>query len=408
MRVSATRPDEVRRHNLRVVLGELHLRGPLTRAQLTQDTGLNRSTIGSLVETLDRRGLVTQSPPQRRQGAGRPSHVVGPRRDGPYALAVDIDAGQLVVAAVGIGGDVLARRSCTYPGEQMPPAYVVQRIAEACTAVRSTLDGGAWVAGMGVSVPGAVRRRDGRVLVAPNLGWRDVALGELVEDVLGGDWPVVTGNDADLGALAEHRRGSARGVDDVLFVVGRVGVGGGIISGGLPLQGASGLTGEIGHIVIDPTGPRCICGNRGCLETYLGDSAFARSRGRRSRPGTDAVDAVVRAAAAGDPQALRTMQDAASWLGRGLASLASVLNPAVIVIGGHLAALQAAHGDLVRDAFDANMRAAPGADIEIRLSTLGRDSALLGAAEVGFAPLLADPVDSSVGRLRTAGCGAVS
>ena len=171
MRPTATRPDAIRSHNLRVLLGELHQRGALSRAQLTQDLGLNRSTIGTLVTDLAGYGLVTESAPQTRQGAGRPSHMVGSRPDGPYVLAVDIDVHELVVAAIGLGGDVLARSTCAYPTDHIEPEYIVERIADAHAYTKGGLPDGAWVAGLGVSVPGTVRRSDGRILVAPNLDW---------------------------------------------------------------------------------------------------------------------------------------------------------------------------------------------------------------------------------------------
>ena len=113
----AARPDTIRRHNLQVLLAELHHNGPLSRAELTANLGLNRSTIGTLVSDLTYNGLVIEhAPGTRASGAGRPSHVVGPRPDGPYALAVDIDVHHLTVAAVAIGGNVLARRAVELPG----------------------------------------------------------------------------------------------------------------------------------------------------------------------------------------------------------------------------------------------------------------------------------------------------
>lgn len=395
-RRSATRPDAIRQHNLHVLLVELHHHGAMSRTALTVRLGLNRSTIGALVADLTESGLVVERVPVTRIGAGRPSHVVGPRDDGPYVLAIDIDVRRLVVAAIGLGGGVLARRTVELAERDVSPQYVVNEIVRMRAELAGELDGGAWPVGIGVSVPGTVRRIDGQVLVAPNLGWRDVDLDFLIRAGLSTELPIHVGNDADLGALAEHLRGAARGIDDVLFINARIGVGGGVIADGAPLRGAVGLAGEIGHMVVDPAGPDCHCGNRGCFETFVGERALVRRSGLNDLAGVDGTTAVLRAAAAGDPRAIAAVEHVTRWLGRGLASLASILNPAVIVIGGSLTPLAEAYHDQIRASFDENMRAVPPESVEIRSPGLGPDSTLLGAAEIGFTDLLAAPVDTAL------------
>ena len=391
-RLIATRPDHVRRHNLAVLLAHVHRAGAVSRADLTQLLGLNRSTVGTLVAELAQFGLLEENVPSGGAGVGRPSHVVGTRDDGPFVLAVDIDVHELVVAAIGLGGGVRDRRVFALPGGPVEPELIVSQIGQAYRSIKSDPAYRGWLAGIGVSVPGTVRRADGRIMVAPNLDWRDVALDELIALELHWPWRVRMGNDADLGALAEHQRGAARGVDDVLYVAGRVGVGGGVIAGGVPMRGANGLAGEIGHVGVDPNGPLCHCGNRGCLETYVGEVAFVRMSGQSTPADGSLVSGVVRAAAAGDERARATVEAVCAALGRGLAGVANILNPAVIVVGGFLAVLFDAHEVLIRTEFDARMNTGPAAGVDIRRCALGRDSALLGAAEIGFDALLTDPV----------------
>ena len=391
----ATRPDAIRQHNLHVLLVELHHHGAMSRAALTLSLGLNRSTIGALVADLTESGLVVERVPVTRVGAGRPSHVVGPRDDGPYVLAIDIDVRRLVVAAIGLGGGILARRAVEL-AEHVTPQHVVDETVRMRAALAGDLDPGAWPVGVGVSVPGTVRRVDGQVLVAPNLGGRDVDLDLLIRVGLSTELPIHVGNDADLGALAEHLRGSARGIDDVLFINARIGVGGGVIADGAPLRGAIGLAGEIGHMVVDPSGPACHCGNRGCFETFVGERALVRRSGLTDLAGVDGTTAVLRAAAAGDARAIEAVEHVTVWLGRGLASLASILNPAVIVIGGSLTPLAEAYHDRIRASFDEHIHAVPPESVEIRFPGLGPDSTLLGAAEIGFTDLLAAPIDTAL------------
>lgn len=391
--LAPSRPEDVRRRNLGVLLTHVHRQGAQSRAELTRRVGLNRSTVGTLVAELSQAGVLAETVPTKGAGVGRPSFVVGRRADGPYVLAVDIDVHELVVAAVGLGGVVLDRWTVAYPPGPVTPDGVVELIGRAYRSIVAGPAAAGWMAGVGVSVPGSVRRSDGRIMVAPNLQWRDVVLDAPIAAELGRAGSVQVANDADLGALAEHLRGTARGIDDVLFIVGRVGVGGGIIAGGSPLHGARGLAGEVGHLVVDPNGLLCHCGNYGCLETVVGEDALIRMSGRGAASSTSRIVEIVRCAERGEPRALDTVRSVSHWLGRGLASIANVLNPAVIVLGGYLTVLYDAHADLIRAAFEANMHAAPAEGIEIRRCGLGRDFALLGAAEIAFGELLDNPIE---------------
>lgn len=384
------RLDEIRRRNLSSVLSLVHQHGSLTRTELTARLGLNRSTIGALVAELVDRGVLGERRPDTRSGAGRPSHVVQPRLDGPYALAVDVDVDRMVVAAVGIGGAVLARHGDDLPPARPSPEYVVDVVARAASIVIDELDDAAWLAGIGVSVPGTVRRRDDHVELAPNLRWHGVALRELIADRLATSVPIRIGNDADLGVWAEHLRGAALNCDNVLYLNGRIGVGGGIIADGVPLRGAGGFAGEIGHMIVDRAGTPCRCGNRGCFETVVGERVLLALAGRADRHGPSAVADLVTDAAT-DPQARRALDSVSTWLGQGLASLANVLNPEVVVVGGSLAHLLERHSAQVRTAFDAHALRAAREAVTIRGPALGVDSSLLGAAELGLAPLIEDP-----------------
>jgi len=218
-----------------------------------------------------------------------------------------------------------------------------------------------------------------------------VPLGGMLQQVLPPGVPVVVGNDADLAVLAEHQRGNARGCDDVVFLIGRIGVGAGIIINGVPVRGRDGHAGEIGHNVLDPTGPLCHCGKHGCIETFLGESALLELAGRRL-PRTDAkVAALFADAHRGDTLALGAVKAAAETLGRTIANLLNTLNPERVILGGSMGEVL----DLARPEVEAAMTrytfggAGPGE--LLALPALGPDSALVGAGEVAFTALLADP-----------------
>jgi predicted NBD/HSP70 family sugar kinase len=385
------RPDDIRRHNLALVLREVHRDGALTRAELTQRLALSRSTIRLLVTDLCDLGVVQESVPVGGERAGRPSHVVGPRPDGPYALAVDVEVDRLAVAAVSVGGDVRWRQVHRLGPEDRSTRAVTRVVVDVVSRAVRDLEGAAWPIGLGVSVPGTVRTGSGVVEDAPNLDWHNEPLGPMLRERLPG-LPVALGNDADMGALAEHLRGAARGATDVVYLTGKVGVGAGILVNGLPLRGAGGLAGEIGHTVIDQDGPPCHCGGRGCVEGLIGEEALVRLAGRSSPPDPEAVAAVLADARAGDPAARAGLSQVARGLGQVLANLVNLLNPQVIVLGGALSGVFSTARAEVLTHLDGQAMAAARSMVDVRASALGADSSLLGAAELIFQDLLADPL----------------
>jgi len=304
-------------------------------------------------------------------------------------VGVDVDITHVTSAAIGIGGGVLERRTEATGSSGLPtPEEVADLVAGAVAELER--GSGRAVLGVGVSVPGTVDRRTRTVGVAPNLEWRDARLGDLLTHRLGSHLPVAVGNDADLAVLAELRRGMARGCDDVVYLIGRMGVGAGIVVNGAPLQGRDGRAGEVGHNVVDASGPECHCGKRGCLETFIGDAALLRLAGREPARTEETIAAVFEAACAGDRQCLAAVRTIAVWVGQAIGNLVNTLNPQRIILGGSLSmVLEVARPEieqaLQQYAFD------PGHPVELTLPRFGDDSALLGAAELAFAELLEDP-----------------
>jgi predicted NBD/HSP70 family sugar kinase len=388
---AAARPDEIRRHNLGLLLEQVHRDGELTRAELTQRLGLNRSTIGVLVAGLSELELVTESVPKANDRAGRPSHVVGPSADGPYAVAVDLDVDHIVIAAIGLGGRVIARQELVVDAGHRSPEAVADLISTQIVALTAGVTAG-WPTGVGISVPGTVARGGEVVDRSPNLEWADVPFAQLVSDRLDSSLPVRIGNDADLGVLAEHLRGAARECGDVVYLTGRIGVGAGILVNGSPLRGRSGLAGEIGHVVLDPSGPLCHCGNRGCAETYIGQLAVLEASGRELPPGRDSASLLASAVEQGDPAVVEAMRASAEPLGRTIAALVNLLDPDRVVLGGILADIFEVAEDEITDAVNRHGFGSARGVAVLCAAGLGPDSSLVGAAELAFQHLLADPL----------------
>jgi predicted NBD/HSP70 family sugar kinase len=388
----AARPDAIRRHNLALVLDHIHRDGALTRAELTQRLEVSRSTMGALVADLIELGLVDEVVPTGGSGVGRPSHVVGPHPAGPYVVAVDVDVTQVITAAIGIGGVVLARNIVMTGADATDPEGIARIVVDSMEEVSRSAGRALPPLGIGVSVPGTVDRLTGQVAVAPNLDWHDVAFGALLAKLLPPGMNVSVGNDADLAVLAEHRRGGVREVDDVVFLLGRIGVGAGIITNGRPLRGYDGYAGEIGHNVVDATGPACHCGKAGCVETYIGEGALLRLAGRPQPPSDEVTAAIFADARRGDKVALAAVRGVADSLGRALASLVNTLNPQRVMLGGYLSDLLDIARPEIEFALKEYALEAPGRNVQIGQPSFGADSALLGAAELAFADLLADPL----------------
>jgi predicted NBD/HSP70 family sugar kinase len=286
---------------------------------------------------------------------------------------------------------VLARRAEGVPEDRRTPEQVAARCAALTRSVIAALPGRAPLA-MGVSVPGVVRSADGRIELAPNLDWRDVALPELLTGCLGIELPVLVGNDADLGALSEHLRGVGRDCDNLIFLNGRIGVGGGVIVDGRQLRGAGGLAGEFGHMGVDPDGEVCHCGNVGCWETKISEQRLLRLAGHPDAHGPAAVAETLAAADNGDDRAEAAVREVCAWMGRGLGALTNIFNPQLIVIGGTLAAVLQSRAGQIRTALEGAAVPASAAAVRLVPPALGADAMLLGAAELAFDRLLLDPL----------------
>ncbi|MEC3954155.1 ROK family protein [Nocardia sp. CDC153] len=381
--MTVARPDEVRRFNRSSLLRLLHTGGPATRAALAAELGLNRSTIKMLVDGLAEDGVVEEKVPRLARGAGRPSLLVLPQPQAAVVLAVDVQVEHAGIALVGFGGQILGRNSWNLRGRQRDPDEVITHVAESAALLAADLDLRPVAAG--VCVPGVVRRADGLVHTAANLSWGEVALGQRLRAVL--DLPVVVGNDAEFGALAEHVRGAGRGSDDAVFVSADVGVGGGLIAQGALLRGSAGYLGEIGHMTVRPGGRICHCGNEGCWETEVGEAALCRALGMPEHGPRGAIVAELRELHGDWEIHLREYLD---WLTLGLVNVVNILGPELVVLGDLFTALPDGAVTRVRD--DVRRRSMVSramGGVRIEKSSLGADLKLLGAAEAAFENVLA-------------------
>ncbi|ROS25320.1 putative NBD/HSP70 family sugar kinase [Rathayibacter sp. PhB127] len=384
--------DRVRRHNLSALLRLVHRGGPRSRSQLTRLTGLNRSTIAALVGELVELGLVRELQPETLNQVGRPSPIVetDPR---VVAIAVNPEIDAVTVAIVGLDAEVRRRirRTAAVPSAEAAAALAAGAIAE----LVAELPADARTVGIGVAVPGLVRDADGLVRVGPHLGWTDEPFSRMLAEATG--LPVLSANDANLGALAESVLGAGREVSHLVYLNGGAsGVGAGVIVGGTPLHGIDGYAGEIGHTLVNSAGVDCHCGAVGCLETEVGRAELLRVLGLdESADVSERLEEAL--AASSDPAVRAEVERQLGHLAVALRNVVNIFNPQLVVLGGFLGALvgvapgfleeRLGRGGPFRVALDS---------VRIARTELGADLLMLGAAELAFERLLADPLTAEL------------
>ncbi len=395
----------VRRHNLGVVLRHVSERGPRSRATIATETGLNKTTVSSLVTELMELDLLVERGLEQRGTVGRPGQVVQLAGGGVAALGLEINVDYLAVRALDLTGAERHRSLDVRDNRRVEVGEVLDRLGALAGAALEAVHGeGLRPVGATVALPGLVDAASGALLVAPNLGWNDVqVVDELHERLAGPPFPLAADNEANLAALAELWEGTARGLSDVLYLSGEIGVGAGIIVRGELFRGAQGFGGEFGHMTLDPNGKACACGSRGCLETLAGLEALLETAGLDAREvatttgsGEPVADLAARARM-GDERALAALRDAGHWLGIGIASAANLLNFQAVVLGGFFAQLATWLASPIARELDSHVLASDWGVPRLLPSTLGPEAAVRGAAALSLRRILSDPASAATG-----------
>ncbi|MGW1817522.1 ROK family protein [Streptomyces sp. NPDC002125] len=374
--------DDLRRNNLARLLKIVHRSGGLTRAELTRRTGLNRSTVGACLAELVQLGVVEEGAPPAGPGKGRPSPVITPS-DEIAAITVNPEVDAITVGLVGLAGRIRER----WRMETSAALTLQEVVARSAAAISALLAGRTLgIAGIAVAVPGQVRLADGQVRDATQLGWHEAPLAVELEKATG--LPVKAANAATLGMYGEAAFGAGRGVDDlVYFIGGASGVGGGVISDGRILTGASGYAGELGHFHVHGRLRTCPCGARGCLEAEVLQHELLDALGLGPHQAGRLDEAL---ADTEDPEVLALVREDLELLGIAVRTAVNVFNPAVVVLGGFLAPLYRNRPEgmeLGGDAIRANRES-----LLVATTELGADQLIIGTAELAFSDLLTDPV----------------
>ena len=341
-------PREV---NRRIVLNLIREHQPISRAELARRMNVRRAALTEIVRDLLGANDVYETGPAASVRGRRPT-MLRVRTSGRLVVAVDVRPGRTSVALAEFGGDVLDRAAFDTPAEPDDLSRQIAIHVESILAARTSPDGDAVTChGIGIVVPGMVDRRSGQILYAPRLGWRDVQLRSAVMDRV--HVPVSVESAPIACALARlwTMTGESRAVNNFAYVSVSDGVGVAIVMNGEVLRGENHTAGELGHVSLDPNGPVCACGKRGCWEAfacnsatsarYVGEVSGAPARlgadqGRRDR--MPQVEEIIRRALLGEPAAVAALTETGKQIGRGLAAVVGAFNPKRIYIGGEVTA----------------------------------------------------------------------
>ncbi|WP_110930043.1 ROK family transcriptional regulator [Paenibacillus bouchesdurhonensis] len=381
----------IKKMNKTLVLDTIRERQPLSRADIAATLGLNKATVSSLVSELIESQLVTEIGPGESSGGRKPTLLLFNRGAG-YAIGIDIRVNDLFALLVDLEGNVIQER--TVPLEDLSPDHALDQIRKMITWLSKKAPESPYgIVGVGIGVPGLVDEKS-RIVSAPNLGWNNVTVQNLLSSEFGEN--IHIDNEANAGAIGEKLYGAGRDAVNLIYLSIGVGIGSGMIVSGELYRGISNFSGEVGHMTVTENGPLCRCGNRGCWETLASEKALldrAAQRWKDSSAASDeeGLDRLLNLARTGDHDALSLLQETGNHLGVGLANLVNILNPELIVIGNRLSMA----GDLLQEpmlhTLESRSLSYHMKKTQVAFAELGIRSTALGAASMPITAFLADP-----------------
>ncbi|WP_405104419.1 ROK family transcriptional regulator [Paenibacillus sp. FSL K6-1217] len=367
----------VKKINKSIILHTIRMHSPVSRAKVSEMTGLNKATVSNLVAELCGQQLVTEAGPGESSGGRKPLMLHFNEMAGSV-IGIELRVKQLKAVLCNLGGGILYERERVLETHDFPYVLGVmqQMISELIATAPPSHYG---LVGIGVGVPGMVDEQ-GVVLFAPNLGWEMVDLRSILESAFA--VPVTIDNEANAGAQGELNFGAARDVRHLLYISAGSGIGSGIIIGGELYKGARGYAGETGHMTIEAEGKPCSCGSRGCWELYASEKTY-------DNPGLSlparTTTGLVKHALEGQPDTLSHFNSIGEYLGIGVTNLINSFNPELIVIGGALSEAEPWLGEPLRRVVAERTLPYHKQQLEITFSRLGSRGTMIGA---GFSAVM--------------------
>jgi glucokinase-like ROK family protein len=394
----------VRELNLSLVLRFIHNEAPVSRSQIAQATGLNKSTVSSLVEDLLQRQLVHETGTNS-VGTGRPATLLETNPQAGGIIGVELGVDFITIALTDFTGHILWRQFADINSNDAQDKTIARILELTDKAIDVCKDHGLKLLGIGLSVPGTADSEKGVLVFAPNLQWRNVPFRKFFLDHIGLD--IYVENDANAAAIAEHLFGVARQSDDFIFVVVGIGIGGGLFLNGNLYRGKNGFAGEVGHtpIVAEPYQNPCHCGNLGCWETYANQGSLIERVQARLESNRESIipeimakqnsplsiSIIKQAADECDKDALEALEETGTALGLGFASLIDIFNPEKIILGGTLSSVGKYLLPSIKKTATQHSLSDVSPKADILLSAFETDAILIGAISIVVDDILSNP-----------------
>ncbi|MFC5702523.1 ROK family protein [Cohnella faecalis] len=367
----------IKRINTAVVLEAILRAAPLSRAQISESTGLNKATVSSLVQDLIDNSLVREIGRGESSGGRKPVMLEFIASSG-YSIGIDLGVNYIRGVLTDLRGSVIAERTASL--RQVEPEPVLLALFRCIDdLIAAAPDSRYGIVGIGVGVPGLVDE-SGTVLYAPNLKWREVALRKMVAERYA--VPVTIDNEANCGALGERKYGAGRRIGNLVYVSVGIGIGTGLILQKELYKGASGFSGEMGHLSVEAFGKPCGCGNRGCWEMYASEQALLS---KASELGLNDLESLLASAEGGREDVRALFGEVGEYLGVGIANIVNVFNPDAVIIGNRMNKARPWIEDHIRSTVVQRALGFHLRKVQLLFAELGERSAMMGAAEMATA-----------------------
>ncbi|WP_226642936.1 ROK family transcriptional regulator [Mesobacillus subterraneus] len=361
----------VKRNNKALVLSLIIEKETISRADIANVTGLNKTTVSSLVTELLEDELIYESGPGISSGGRRPVILHFNRNTG-YAIGVDIGVNYVLAVLTDLKGKIIVEKS-----QNVNRTSYSSIISTVQTMIQSLMDempnSRYGIVGIGVGVPGIVNK-EGSVLLAPNLGWTNIQLKEDLEKTF--NVPIIIENEANAGAVGEQQFGAGLDYENILYVSAGIGIGVGIILNKELYQGKSGFSGEMGHMIIELNGKRCNCGSRGCWEAYASENALLEMAGEN----IDSLESLIEQAKNGEKTAIELFEKIGQYLGFGINNIINTFNPDQVIIGNRLASIREWIEEPILSTIENHTLVYHQKEMKLEFSKLGKYSTALGVS----------------------------
>lgn len=377
----------VKKINKSIVLELLQKQSPISRASVAKLTGLTKATVSTLVAELMDEHLLFEIGTGESSGGRKPVMLVF-RQDAGYAVGVDLGVNYIHAVLTDLKGDIIREHRISTKGS--PSAD--KTLSELKNCLRLLIEVAPpspyGVVGIGIGVPGITNDK-GTVLFAPNLGWRDVPLQQLLEEEF--HVPVSIDNEANAGAVGEMEFGAGQDASNLIYISIGIGIGTGIILKNELYRGASGYSGEMGHISIQADGKPCRCGNLGCWELYASENALLEQAAELLlTEGMGDLEELVELAEQGDTRTIELFARTGHYLGVGITNIINIFNPELIIIGNRFAEADRWLGPAIRKVIHTRALPYHREKMSLTFAGLGKRSCVAGASSFAVSRFFAE------------------